>query len=870
MKITEYDLSQIIENSLTEVHIVDAVTLKFLYVNAMARANLEYTNEELLQLGPEDITQHATSDLILKTVAPLLNREVSKHSLIATHKRKSGSTYPAEVHIQRTIFNGRPALVSFVLDISEQQTTLLQLNSVIKGAALGYWDWNYQTSEFAVNDRFFEIIGETRNAAAMVSSDWQDKIHPDDLSLCGKVIQDCIELDKPYVFEFRMLHKEGHVVWVRGSGAVVARDPVTQNALRLCGTIIDISRQKQSELEREQFFTFFQLSKDMMVIADPNGCFRKVNPATIEILGYTEEELTTIPVLDFIHPDDREATITETLNQVRTGVSLNFENRFVCKDGTVRWMAWHSSFDEKDGVGYGTARDVTEYKRMVSNLFEKEEMYRTLAENSHDVIMQYDRHHRHIYTNQASLKQIGIPPEAFLGKTHEDMGFPAHLCKLWRDSIDKVFTTGMMDSFVFETSDPDDVRTINWRVFPELNAAGKVETVISVSRDLTDYKRSEEEMQKTQKLTSLGILAGGIAHDFNNILTIVFGNIALAKSQLPEGHASHANLHDAEKGFHRASRLTSQLLTFAKGGAPIIRDISIRQLIEEELLFDLSGSTVKLVIDSAPDLWLAKVDETQIAQVFSNLCFNAIQAMPKGGNFHIKLENIIVGDGMSAKLAPGKYLKFTVRDEGVGIEKQNLGKIFDPYFTTRESGLGLGLATVYSVINKHGGTIEVDSTVGEGTSFVFYLPASEVLVTAEVIPTTEVPSTEVRPARILLMDDEQMILSIAATVLKKSGYLVDTAVDGREALALYKNAIAEGRPIDCLIMDLTIPGGIGGAETMKELLAFDPTVKAIVSSGYADDPIMASYASFGFSDVLVKPFRVQSLREAVLRVLTLH
>jgi PAS domain S-box-containing protein len=505
---------------------------------------------------------------------------------------------------------------------------------------------------------------------------------------------------------------------------------------------------------------------------------------------------------------------------------------------------------------------------MVGDLFKKEETYRTLAENSHDVIMQYDRQHRYIYINRASLDVIGIPPEVFLGKTREEMGFPADLCELWRNSIEKVFETGESGSFVFEVPRPDGVQTINFRAFPELNAAGKVETVISVSRDISDYKKHEEALQKAQKLSSLGILAGGIAHDFNNILTIVFGNIALAKSQLASDHPSYINLDAAEKGFQRASQLTSQLLTFAKGGAPIIKDISIRQLIEEELLFDLSGSNVKLVINAASDLWLAKVDKAQISQVFSNLCFNAVQAMPKGGTIFITMENVSVDAESDMGLAKGNYLKFTVRDEGVGIEQQHRDKIFDPYFTTKKSGIGLGLATAYSVITKHGGIIKVDAIVGEGTTFVFYLPASDAKGELEKDATVEVPALPVQPARILLMDDEEMILSIAGTVLRKCSYRVETALDGKQALALYKKALEEGCPFDCVIMDLTIPGGMGGAETMLALQALDPAVKAIVSSGYADDPVMARYAAFGYRDVLVKPYNLQALRDTVLRVLT--
>ena len=319
-------------------------------------------------------TSYATSRV--KEVWPAqvcADAAANKRSVIATHKRKNGSTYSVQVHMQRTVFNNKPALVAFVLDISEQQTTLHQLSSVIKGAALGYWDWNYQTGEFVVNDRFLEIIGESRADVTNQSGAWQDKIHPDDQERCGKVVRDCMIFDKPYVFEFRMLHREGHWVWVRGSGAVVARDLLTKRVLRLCGTIIDISKQKQNELEREQFFTFFHLAKDMMVIADPNGCFRKVNPAASEysVIRHNHNH----SYLNFVHPDDR---IHHGEPAART-VGYSWPSKIVMSDGRQCALdILACEFRLRAGVGYGTV--VMSTPQTVVAIFQERKTYRPSLE----------------------------------------------------------------------------------------------------------------------------------------------------------------------------------------------------------------------------------------------------------------------------------------------------------------------------------------------------------------------------------------------------------------------------------------------------------------------------------------------------------
>jgi CheY-like chemotaxis protein len=388
----------------------------------------------------------------------------------------------------------------------------------------------------------------------------------------------------------------------------------------------------------------------------------------------------------------------------------------------------------------------------------------------------------------------------------------------------------------------------------------------SCGLDLTDRKKAEAELQKMQKLQSVGTLAGGIAHDFNNILMGVYGNISLAKEELAGDHRGLKFLDDAEKSMNRALRLTKQLLTFAKGGDPVKEDVGLGALVEEVARFDLSGSNVKLVLHRADDLWPAKVDKGQIQQVISNLTINACQAMPGGGRLFIDLVNVTVAD--KDVVAPGKYVRISVRDEGTGIAPQHLERIFDPYFTTKQNGSGLGLATTYAIITKHGGHLQVHSELGYGTTFTLYLPASE--VRTEPIAAAKVGEApqQTAGAGILVMDDEEMVCKLVATMLTMLGYSAATARSGGEAVEMYKKAMHAGEPFAAVIMDLTVPGGIGGQEAISLLLACDPAARAIVSSGYAADPVMANYADYGFKGLIAKPYTLTTLRETLAQVLS--
>jgi len=391
--------------------------------------------------------------------------------------------------------------------------------------------------------------------------------------------------------------------------------------------------------------------------------------------------------------------------------------------------------------------------------------------------------------------------------------------------------------------------------------------ILSIARDTTERKRWEEALQKMEKLKSVGTLAGGIAHDFNNILMGLFGNISIAREDLPKDHPGLKSLEDAENSMNRAIRLTKQLLTFAKGGTPVTERIRPDSLVEEIVRFDLSGSNVKPVFKPAGDLWLAEADKGQIQQVFSNLAINARQAMPDGGHLYISLENADISGIAVPGLKQGKYILITVTDEGTGIELKHLDRIFDPYFTTKHAGSGLGLATVYSIISKHGGSIHVDSELGKGTTFTLYLPASE----SQQLPETKQPETKgpeiEQTTRILVMDDEETIRNLVTAMLGRSGYSVETSTGGRQAIKMYKQALEAGNAFDVVIMDLTIPGGIGGKEAIKDILKIHPEARVIVSSGYSNDPVMTNYAEYGFYGIVAKPYTKNELLEVLSWVL---
>lgn len=492
------------------------------------------------------------------------------------------------------------------------------------------------------------------------------------------------------------------------------------------------------------------------------------------------------------------------------------------------------------------------------------EIFRLMVEEGSDLILLMDKNLKILYQSPSIKRILGYDQNETYGRNILEFIHPDD-----RDSFTEKFNIFL--------DNPDVVPIIELRVlhrdgslrYLEVKAKNHINNplirgIIANCRNITERKRIELELYKYQKLESLGILAGGIAHDFNNVLTAIIGNLSLVKMEIDASSGIYETLTDAEKAAYRAKHLTEQLLIFSKGGSPVRQTASIRDIIDDTVDFILHGFTVQCDVSIPDDIMMVDIDEGQISQVINNLIINAAQSMPDGGMIKITAENIHINGPGPGFIKGGNYIKISVTDYGCGIPRENIGKIFDPFFTTKSGGSGLGLATAYSVILRHGGYIDLESTPGKGTTFFLYLPAIENTVQSVRTAGSGIIQGH---GKILLMDDDTQILKTTGRLLSKLGYTVECANDGLEALEMFASSFENGTPYDVFIADLTIPGGIGGKATLEAIRQIDPDVKAIVSSGYSNNPVMAEYKKYGFSAVVKKPYKFEELHEVLLRLI---
>ena len=512
------------------------------------------------------------------------------------------------------------------------------------------------------------------------------------------------------------------------------------------------------------------------------------------------------------------------------------------------------------------ARDELEQRvqERTAALRESEEKYRALVENIHDVIYTLDVDGRLTYVSPVIEQVSHYTVAELLGKPFAEFVHPEDLPDVMA-SYQRTLA-GQYEPYEFRVLDKDGtvrhVCTSSRRHFVDGQPAG----LNAIMTDITERKTMENELLKIEKLESLGVLAGGIAHDFNNILSVIMGNVSLAKLDVEPEKRLYGLLEEAEKATWGAQTLTQQLLTFSKGGAPVKKLASLVEVIQESARFALRGATVRCDFTIPDDLWSAEIDVGQMSQVFHNVMINADHAMPEGGVIEVRAANLQVDRSHGLPLRPGRYLKIAVQDQGIGIPAAHLAKIFDPYFSTKQKGSGLGLATAYSIIQRHEGHIAVESRLGVGTTLSLYLPASD--NTASPREGDEDTPLIVGTGKILVMDDEEMIRVLATQILRRLGYTAEVAKDGAEAIALYQRALTQDTPFDAVILDLTVPGGMGGKETIEALLHIDPDVRAIVSSGYSQNSILANYQRHGFRAVIAKPYSTAELNQILHKVVT--
>jgi len=804
------------------------------------------------------------------------------------HRRMDGTDFWAEVSATALTIQGRPVLFNTWRDITARKRaeealreSTARFQEVLENSLDASYKRNLLTDTYDyLSPVYTRIAGYTPAEMEHVSVRMlMDLIHPDDVPEVTRVLADSVAnaAGTEYQYEYRIKHKDGHYLWILNR-LTVMRDAHGTPVARI-GSVSDITARKRTEAAlRESEANYRQLveiTTDWVWAIDCDGVHTYSNPAVYQLLGYQARDVVGTNALPLIHPDDAQA-VRGMLHRCRAQ-KVGWQNvsiRWLHKSGTVcTFESSASPMLDAAGqvVGYsGVDRDITARTHAEEALRESESLLR-----ESQIIAGLGSY---VLDISADMWKSSDMLDTVLGI---DKSYP-HTLAGWVALIHPDDRTPMADYFNNDVLGQGQMFNKEYRIIRhddraerwvcgvgrlECDAQGRPLKMRGTIQDITARKQTEAELLKMQKLQSVGTLAGGIAHDFNNILMGLFGNISMAKDELAKEHPGYALLDEAEKSMHRAVRLTTQLLTFAKGGTPVKEDVSLGALVEEIARFDLSGSQVKLVYQQPEHLWLAEVDKGQMQQVVSNLVINARQAMPEGGCLYISLENATLPTAAIAGLPPGNYVKVSVRDEGTGIDPKHLGRIFDPYFTTKQAGNGLGLATVYSVITKHGGHIDVASALGHGTTFTFYLPATAAPSQAAAHPPAAPHPHLDHPARILVMDDEPVVCDIVTRMLHACGFEVATARDGQQAIARYQQALAAGTPFDVVIMDLTIPGGIGGKEAIKDILALDPHARAIVSSGYADDPVMANYADYGFKGIAAKPYTLSELRHVLQQVL---
>jgi PAS domain S-box-containing protein len=644
-----------------------------------------------------------------------------------------------------------------------------------------------------------------------------------------------------------------------GSGEIVG----------VLGLSQDITERKRLEQELkssvELYHDLVETAQDLIWQCDAEGRYTYLNPAWESVFGYKVEEMLGRKFTDFQSEKQTQRDMLEFSQLMHAGMTMGYETVHRAKDGRDIHLVFNAKYIKDDNgalVGTrGTAYDISERKKAEQALRQSEVRFRSLFSNMaegvalHEIIVDKNGvpvNYRIVDFNQQYEKILGVKRENMIGKLATEAygtaeppyllefctpgltGIPAHL-ETYFQPMDKYF----------------DISIAPWG---EMGFA-------TIFTDSTHRKKLEEELLRKQKIEALSVLAGGIAHDFNNLLAGVFGFMDLARETMRPGDPAVGYLGKAFIAFDRAKALSRQLLTFSKGGSPVKKPLMVADLLRECCNLSLSGSNVRCAFSLQDRISVIEADQHQLSQVFSNIMINARQAMPDGGTLTISVENQSLSGSHGIPLPQGTYVRISFKDEGVGIPEKILDKIFDPFFTTKQQGSGLGLAISYSIIKRHGGHIEAASQPGAGSTFTIWLPASDKAVASDsgTLDETSLKGT----ARILVMDDEPGIRDMATHMLKTYGYSVVTVADGKEAIEKYRSALAAKTPFDLVILDLTVPGGMGGQKAIKELKKVDPHVTACVTSGYADNEILSDPVAHGFVAMIAKPYRTVDLLKTV-------
>jgi PAS domain S-box-containing protein len=787
------------------------------------------------------------------------------------------------IHAQAELIpdsSGKPVILSGTgQDITERklaEKSLIerenQLQESQEVAKIGSWSLD------VVND-LLEWSGETyrrfdKDPATFTPTTeyFISRVHPDDREGIQKAIDDTMAHDVPYHIHPRIRNESGRE-WVLEGFGRLERDAAGR-PVRFAGTAQDVTERKRIEGALQESEALYRnLVETTAAIAwevdIASLSFTYISPQVENITGYPPEEWTGFAFwAERIHPDDRENAVAFCQAETGKGLDHAFEYRMAAADGSILWIRDVVSVimdNDRPVTLRGFFIDITASKMAEEKLRESEEFVRRILDTMDAGVISIDADYRIKSANKAFCGQVGRGASEIIGKhcyevTHGS--FRPCYEEGEECAVRQVFEDGGSHVALHHHTDAEgSLMYVETKAFPVKDTSGNVVSAVEMITNITEKHLLEEERLKAQKLESIGTLAGGIAHDFNNLLQGVFGHISMARMSIDRKEESLTMLEQAEKALHQAVSLTNQLLTFAKGGKPVREYVPILPVVESATRFSLSGSSCDYEILPQVDLWQVNGDAGQIGQVIQNIALNADQSMPRGGKIKVTVRNVPSDSEKPEVLEKGDYVLVSIMDSGLGIPEKYRERIFDPYFTTKERGSGLGLATSYSIVQNHGGIIEVESKLGEGATFSIYLPAVRQVPVER--PAAAAAPVETRSVRVLVMDDEEMIRKISGKLLRALGHECEFAEKGESAVAMFKSAREEGRPFDLVILDQTIRGGMGGTETLGELLSIDPEVQAIVSSGYSNDGTLSDYRKQGFKVFLKKPYNVEDLREAV-------
>jgi len=603
----------------------------------------------------------------------------------------------------------------------------------------------------------------------------------------------------------------------------------------------------------------FQHAGDAIFLHDLHGNLIDANPRALELTGYTRPEALELNAADLLPPEFRRG-FRAMFREIRRKGSLCFETFLRKKNGESFAAEISSSLVNARGrtVVQGILRDTTARNRREDRLRESLEQLQTAFDALSDAVSVVDLDGTLLRVNRAMTRLVGGGREEVVGRrcwerVHR-MSAPVEGCPVAR-----MRRSGRSESAVLSLEG----RTYRVTVDPVRDPTGDIAAAVHVMSDITEQERREDNLRRALKLESLATLAGGLAHEFNNVMTILWGNVDLARMYATPGDRIHRCMGHAAQACERAKNLSRPLLTFARTGAPTVRRTPLSRLLRDSVSPVLEGTRTACVFELPEDLWDVEIDRTQIDEAVRHLARNAVEAMDGRGTLRVCGKNV-PADRVENRLArPGPAVEVSVVDQGIGVPEPNLARIFDPYFTTKEGSGGLGLSLADSILYRHGSKLRVESISGEGSTFSFCLPAVARADRPEVSPGPPAPAGRLR---VLFMDDEALVRDTAGRMLEALGHEVRTCADGGEAVALFRRALDTGTPFDLVMLDLTVPGGMGGKEALERLRAVTPGVRAVVSSGYADDPVFADPAGHGFAGTIPKPYTLEGLRDVLDRI----